>query len=74
MRLVVMGMCALVATGVFAAMFVSIWSTRRATAAAPTALQQSFGVELVWAAIPCLMILAAAIPAVVALVSAHSSD
>jgi heme/copper-type cytochrome/quinol oxidase subunit 2 len=69
-----MGMCALVAIGVFAAMFVSIWSTRRATAAAPTALRQSFAMELVWAAIPCLMILAAAVPAVIAIVSAYARD
>ena len=41
MRLVVMGMCALVAAGVFGAMFLAIWSTRHAPAA-PTALRQSF--------------------------------
>jgi heme/copper-type cytochrome/quinol oxidase subunit 2 len=74
MRLVILGMCALVATGVFAAMFVSIWSTRRATATAPTVLRRSFAMELVWAAIPCLMILAAAVPAVIAIVSAHAGD
>jgi heme/copper-type cytochrome/quinol oxidase subunit 2 len=53
-------MCALVAAGVFAAMFVSIWSARRAPAASG-AFRQSFATELVWAAIPCLVILAAAI-------------
>jgi heme/copper-type cytochrome/quinol oxidase subunit 2 len=73
MRLVVMGMCALVAIGVFAAMFVSIWSTHRASGAAPTAFRQSFAMELAWAAIPCLMILAAAVPAVIAIVSAYHS-
>ena len=73
MRLVVMGMCALVAAGVFAAMFVSIWSTRRAPAAS-TVFRHSFATELVWAAIPCLMMLAAAIPAVIAIASAHTSD
>ena len=73
MRLVILGMCALVAAGVFAAMFVSIWSTRRGPAAS-TAVRQSFATELVWAAIPCLMMLAAAIPAVIAIASAHSGD
>jgi heme/copper-type cytochrome/quinol oxidase subunit 2 len=73
MRLVILGMCALVAAGVFAAMFLAIWSTRRAPAA-PTAFRQSFATELVWAAIPCLMMLAAAIPAVIAIVSAHTGD
>jgi heme/copper-type cytochrome/quinol oxidase subunit 2 len=74
MRRVVMGLCALAAAGVFAAMFLAICSSRRATAATPTALRQSFAMELVWAAIPCLMILAAAVPAVIAIVSAHTSD
>jgi cytochrome c oxidase subunit II len=70
MRLVILGMCSLVAVGVFAAMFLAIWSTRRA-AAAPTPFRQSFVSELVWAAIPCLMVLAAAIPAAIAIVSKH---
>ena len=70
MRLVILGMCSLVAVGVFAAMFLAIWSTRRA-AAAPTHFRQSFVSELVWAAIPCLMMLAAAIPAAIAIVSKH---
>jgi protoheme IX farnesyltransferase len=73
MRLVILGLCALVAAGVFAAMFLAIWSTRRARAV-PTAFRQSFATELVWAAIPCLMILAAAIPAVIAIVSAHTRE
>ena len=69
MRLVMLGMCALLAAGVFSAMFLSIWSTRRAPAADAT-LRQHFAAELVWAAIPWLMMLAAAIPAVIAIVSA----
>lgn len=73
MRLVILGMCALVAAGVFATMFVSLWSTRCAPAAS-TAFRRSFATELVWAAIPCLMMLAAAIPAVIAIASAHTSD
>jgi heme/copper-type cytochrome/quinol oxidase subunit 2 len=71
MRLIAMGMCVLVAIDVFAAMFVSIWSTRHARAAS-TAFRQSFATNLVWAAIPCLMLLAAAIPAVIAIASAHT--
>ena len=73
MRLVILGMCALFTIGVFAAMFLSIWSTRRA-APAPTAFRQSLATELVWASIPCLMLLAAAIPAVTAIVSAHTGN
>jgi heme/copper-type cytochrome/quinol oxidase subunit 2 len=74
MRLVAMGMCALVASVVFAAMFVSIWSARYTENAHPAALRQSFAMELVWAAIPCLMILAAAVPAVIVIVSAHTGN
>ena len=73
MRLVILRMRALVAAGVFAAMFVSIWSTRRGPAAS-TAFRQSFATELVWAAIPCLTMLAAAIPAVIAIASAPTGD
>jgi heme/copper-type cytochrome/quinol oxidase subunit 2 len=62
-------MCVLVTAGVFAAMFLSIWSTRRVPSV-QTIPGQRFAAELVWAAIPCLMILAAAIPAVIAVVSA----
>jgi heme/copper-type cytochrome/quinol oxidase subunit 2 len=69
MRLVILEMCALVSAAVFAAMFLAIWSTRRARPA-HTAFRQRFATELVWAAIPCLMMLAAAIPAAIAIVSA----
>jgi heme/copper-type cytochrome/quinol oxidase subunit 2 len=65
-------MCALVAAGVFGAMFVSIWSTRPHAGADASALRQSIAVEFVWAAIPCLMILAAAIPAVIAVLSENT--
>ena len=70
MRLVVLGLCSLVAAGVFAAMFLAIWGTRRTAERAPT-FGQHFASELVWAAIPCLIVLAAAIPAVMAIVSAR---
>ena len=73
MRFVILGMCALVASGVFIAMFLAIWSTRRA-AAAPATFRQSAATELVWAAIPCLMILAAAIPAIIGIISTHGGD
>ena len=73
MRFVILGMCALVATGVFIAMFLAIWSTRRAPAAQAT-FRQSAATELVWAAIPCLMILAAAIPAIIGIISTHGGN
>jgi heme/copper-type cytochrome/quinol oxidase subunit 2 len=70
MRLVLLGLCSLVAAGVFAVMFLAIWGTRRAAERAPT-FGQNLASELVWAAIPCLIVLAAAIPAVMAIVSAR---
>lgn len=66
MRLVVLTMCTLFVAGVFAAMFISIWSHRRDPSRSPT-FDQSFASELVWAAIPWLMMLAAAIPATIAI-------
>jgi heme/copper-type cytochrome/quinol oxidase subunit 2 len=68
MRLAILTMCILVAAGVFATMFLAIWSSRR-DGLRPPSFRQNLAAELVWAAIPCLMILAAAIPAVIAISS-----
>jgi heme/copper-type cytochrome/quinol oxidase subunit 2 len=68
MRLAILTMCMLVAAGVFATMFLAIWSSRRNGLRPPT-FRQSLAAELVWAAIPCLMIVAAAIPVVIAISS-----
>ena len=68
MRLAILTMCILVAAGVFATMLLSIWSSRR-DASHPPSFRQNLAAELVWAAIPCLMIAAAAIPAVIAISS-----
>jgi len=69
MRLAILLMCALVATGVFATMFLAIWSSRHEGSGRPS-FRQNLAAEFVWAAIPCLMILAAAIPAAIA-IAAH---
>jgi cytochrome c oxidase subunit II len=66
MRLAILTMGTVLAAGVFAAMFLAIWSSRRDSSRAPS-FHQTLAVELVWAAIPCLMIVAAAIPAVIAI-------
>lgn len=55
-----LGLCALFAAGVFGAIVLSIWSTRRSADRAPDFRQRIVG-ELVWGAIPCLMVVAAAI-------------
>jgi heme/copper-type cytochrome/quinol oxidase subunit 2 len=73
MRLVILGVCAVVVAAVFVAMFMSILSTRGAADRAAD-FEQSVASELMWATIPCLMILAAAIPAVVAIISARAGD
>jgi cytochrome c oxidase subunit 2 len=72
MRLVILRVCMLVAAGVFAAMFLSIWSFRR-NGLHPPSFHQNLAVEVVWTAIPCLMFLAAAMPAVIAICS-HAGD
>jgi heme/copper-type cytochrome/quinol oxidase subunit 2 len=74
MRLLILEICALVTGGVFATMLVAIWSTRGTTTNSPADFKQSFATELVWAAIPCLMMVAAAIPALVAMASRHAGD
>jgi len=72
MRLAILTMCMLVAAGVFATMFLAIWSSRR-DGLRPPSFRQNVAAELVWTAIPCLMILAAAIPAVIA-ISSQAGD
>jgi heme/copper-type cytochrome/quinol oxidase subunit 2 len=73
MRLIILTLCGLVAVGVFATMFLSIWSSRRGGAPQRSA-RQHVAAELVWAAIPCLMIVAAAIPAVIAIATSSPGD
>ena len=66
MRLAILMMCSVVTAGVFAAMFLALWSSRREDSH-PSSFRQNLTAELVWAAIPCLIFLAAAIPAVIAI-------
>ena len=68
MMLAILMMCSVVTAGVFAAMFLAIWSSRHKDSRPPS-FRQNLAVELVWAAIPCLIILAAAIPAAIAIAS-----
>ena len=72
MRVVTLEVLALLAGGVFAAMFISVFrgnttSDRQATA------RQRLAVELLWAAIPCLIILAAVAPAAIDIMSASAN-
>jgi len=61
MHAVILGLC-MVAAGVFAAMFRAVVSYRRT--AKPRYSHRSVAMELIWAAIPCLMLIACAAPAV----------
>jgi len=72
MRVVIFGICALVAAGVFATMLLTIWSTSRATDDGHR-FRQSAVIEIVWAAIPCLIIIAAALPAAIAIMASRAS-
>ena len=71
MRVMMLGLCAFVAAGVFATMVATICSTS-GDAARPPTFRQRLATELMWAAIPCLLIVAAAIPAVIASVSVRA--
>lgn len=62
MRVIIFGLCALFVLGIFVTMFVSIWSTSRQRGPR-LHLRHSLAAEMVWAAIPCLMLVGAAIPA-----------
>ena len=62
MRIVILGMCAMLTAVVFAAMLVAIWKSRRSSHAA-TRFHRSAAVEVVWAVIPCVMLVACAVPA-----------
>jgi heme/copper-type cytochrome/quinol oxidase subunit 2 len=70
MRLLILTLCVLVALSVFAIMLLSIWSSRQGR----TSARQGLVAELVWAAIPCLMIVAAAIPAVMAVAASGAGE
>jgi heme/copper-type cytochrome/quinol oxidase subunit 2 len=61
-------MCAILAAGVFVTMFLAIWNSRR-TSNGVARFHQTAVAEVVWAAIPCLMVLAAAIPAASAIIA-----
>jgi heme/copper-type cytochrome/quinol oxidase subunit 2 len=71
MRVVILGLCTLLAGGVFIAILLSTWSSRRSADRAPE-FRQAMVTELLWAAIPCLMVIAAAIPAAIAIAVARN--
>jgi heme/copper-type cytochrome/quinol oxidase subunit 2 len=68
MRDMTLAVCGVIAGGVFLAMYRAIWRTRD-DPARPPAFRQHILSELIWATIPILMLLAAALPAVMAVVS-----
>jgi heme/copper-type cytochrome/quinol oxidase subunit 2 len=67
MRVVILGVCGVVAAGVFLMMYLSMWSTRRPDGAAT--YRQHIVSEFVWLTIPILMLIAAAVPAAMAIMS-----
>jgi heme/copper-type cytochrome/quinol oxidase subunit 2 len=68
MRVVILAMCALFAGAVFVTIFLATWSSRRASDRGGH-FHQSAVIEFVWVAIPCLMVIAAAIPAAIAIMA-----
>jgi len=73
MRVVILGMCGVVAAGVFVAMYLSVWSTRSHPERAAT-YHQHIVSEFVWLTIPILMVIAAAVPAAIAVMSGGPTD
>jgi heme/copper-type cytochrome/quinol oxidase subunit 2 len=70
MRVAVLIMCRLIAAGVLVAMYLSVWSTRNDPERAD-GYRKHVAAELVWTSIPILILIAAAVPAVVAVLSAN---
>jgi heme/copper-type cytochrome/quinol oxidase subunit 2 len=68
MRVVILGLCGLVAAGVFLVMYLSVWNTRSHPERAST-YRQHIVSEFVWLTIPVLMLIAAAVPAAMAVMS-----
>jgi heme/copper-type cytochrome/quinol oxidase subunit 2 len=68
MRVIVLIACTFIAAAVFGAMFLSLWSTRELSEGEPR-LRQSRMAEIIWAVIPCLMMVAAALPAAIAILA-----
>jgi heme/copper-type cytochrome/quinol oxidase subunit 2 len=65
MRLAILVVCVLITAAVFAAMFGGIWRASRDPSSSQ-ALRRRLATELIWAMIPCLIVVAAATPAVIA--------
>lgn len=73
MRLPLLVLCIGIAAAVFAAMFGAIWQANRAARGAARSGPLSLIFELLWASIPCAMIMGAAKPAVERIVSGETA-
>jgi cytochrome c oxidase subunit 2 len=71
LRIVILGICAVLAALVFAVMFAGIWRSRRSSDAAH--FHRSAAVEVVWALIPCLMFVACVILAARQIITSASA-
>jgi heme/copper-type cytochrome/quinol oxidase subunit 2 len=71
MRVALLGVCALLALGVFAAMLLGVGRRHEAPDAQPGA-RRGLALELVWAVIPCLMVIAAVMPAAIKILETES--
>ena len=73
MRLIIVALCALLAAGVFATALLALYGSRPA-ADWDARLRRSTATELVWTLVPFLMMLAAAIPAAVAVIARDTQN
>ena len=69
MRIVILGVCAVLAVLVFGAMLAAIWKSRRSS---DTRFHRNAAVEVAWAAIPCVMFVACTVPAVKLIIASAS--
>jgi heme/copper-type cytochrome/quinol oxidase subunit 2 len=71
MRFTLLGVCALFGAGVFASVFLAICRAHAASDA-PSRVRRGLARELLWAAIPCLTVIAAVTPAAIKILLAES--
>lgn len=68
MRGSILVVCSLVAGGAFLLMFFSLWNSRNDRQPG-LIFRQHIALELIWATVPLLMLVAAAVPAALAVIS-----
>lgn len=74
LHMLIMGICTVVAIGVFAFMLYSLIAYRKSNGHEPATFHENTAVELAWTIIPTLILIAMAIPASKTLIEVYNTD